>query len=224
MSPSLRFATLLALAALPLTSCNSIRNAPKGAPRLEVEVVYEIDDAFYSPFDASADREQIAQAVREAIEPYADVGLRFYATPSETYGDDANRPTFLMTVRALGIEPERSLDVKEGRPELGEAPMIQARLRRVTCAVSAKLEKRRESGPRLTVGDVKGVGQAKPASEDVSSAIPLKKHSNESNQTHLTDRMLRQSVSTAAIQAFALLQKPVDRELMLMTPKKATGQ
>ena len=82
MNPSQRLALVVGLSFSALFSCAPIGSAPKGAPRIEVEVVYEIDGAFYSPFDPGADAIAANAEVAERLQ--ADGTITKYLTESRT--------------------------------------------------------------------------------------------------------------------------------------------
>ena len=58
---------------------------PEESPRVEVELVVEVPDAFYDALEGE-DRDELEQAIAERVLSLADLGMRFYPVPTSEYG------------------------------------------------------------------------------------------------------------------------------------------
>jgi len=219
------------------SSCETIQTAPKGSPRIEVQVVYEVGDDFYAPFAEGIDKKEIQTLLQKSVNPLADIGLRFYAIPADQYREGQKQPDYVMHVRATSCKPNRQIhkkitkveDESEGKDGDGkkkepkEITTITAELYGVSCKLSVKLSKRRADAPALVVGEKDASGGSSTFRDDESAAYALQKKGEEENDTAVTGRMLRSAFAEAAKRAFAELQKPIDRELQATTPPKKGG-
>jgi hypothetical protein len=233
----------LLLTAAGFFSCESIQTAPKGSARIEVQVVYEVDESFYSPFVKDVNRGAIQRILEESVQPLADIGMRFYAIPSSNYEKGQTTPDYVMTIRAVDCTPDLRVtktkkqvpiegehaekedgdkkegDKKEGdkkekeKPKTKEVVTIKANLYSVACKLEVKLQKRRNDAPALIVGNTKGTGSSSKGNEDKSLRLGLHKKADEENDSELTEKMLQGAFAGAASRAFGELQKPIDREL-----------
>lgn len=212
----------VALAAA-VTACTGVRSAPKGTPRVEVEVVHEVDPASLEPFQDGVDAGSFEPVLRGAAGPLADVGLRFYPVPTERYESGQQRPDYVMTFRLVRIDPERELVTKEQKSEDGTTTTkeIQARVKGVSATVSVAIEKRRPDGPMLTVGETSAAGRASPSGDAAAATtFALDRHSTESNVTAVDSAALERAVRSAIERALPGLQDAIDRELAML---KSTG-
>lgn len=226
----------LLLTAAGFFSCESIQTAPKGSARIEVQVVYEVDESFYSPFVKDVNRGAIQRILEESVQPLADIGMRFYAIPSSNYEKDQTTPDYVMTIRAVDCTPDlrvtktkkqvpiedehaekkdgdKKEDGKKEKPKTKEVITIKANLYSVSCKLDVKLQKRRIDAPALIVGNTKGTGSSSKGNEDKSLRLGLHKKADEENDSELTEKMLQSAFAGAASRAFGELQKPIDREL-----------
>ena len=201
-------ATLLALSVLALTACES--TAPKGSPRVEVELETTVHDQFLDALvDVDQDSELVA-AIRKAIESEADLGLRFYATPSETYSKGDTRPEYLMTVDVTDLEIEFKNKMIE---EEGQEARIESSVGKVRANVSTSVQKRREGGPPLTVASGQGssvtTAETKPEVIDVEAGYePV----FDSATLKVLERDIVKTVQAAAERAMKSMLKAIDRE------------
>lgn len=236
----------LLVAGTGLFSCESIQTAPKGSPRIEVQVVYQVDEGFYSPFVKDVNKAAIQRILEESVQPLADIGMRFYAIPSDSYEKGQKVPDYVMTVRAVDCNPDlrvtktktevpvegegkqdakKTEDGKPVKPETKEVVTIKARLYSVSCKLAVTLQKRRADAPALVVGSTEGTGAGTTSSSDTSIRLGLHKKADEENDSALTEQMLERALSGAASKAFAGLQKPIDRELsQLAKPSDGTAR
>lgn len=207
---------------LLLSACQGIQSTPVGSPRVEIELIVEVDGAFYKELDKSADRKAIARIVSDSVESLADVGFRFYPVRTERYGKGQQKPTYLMHVEAKSLEAERSVTLIEGEDQ--EEARIESELKRITCTMNAVIEKRRSKGPPLPVGTAVGTSKVsiltsteEPAPEGVT--FELKRGANESNTLGILQESLEDAVSKATEDALSQLQEAIDRELSMMASK-----
>lgn len=214
----------LGLTSLLLASCQGVRSAPKGSPRVEAEVVYLVDAACLEPFRDGVERIAIDRILRDAVDPLADVGLRFYPVPTERYQSGQKRPDYVMTIRAAHIEPVRNLATKEEKKEDGTTEKhVEARVTTVSATVFATIEKRQADGPMLKVGEASAKGSAAPNSgEAAGQTFPLERQADETNDTSVDAVTIERAFRSAAEKALAELQEAIDRDLSMLKPAAET--
>lgn len=200
---------LLLLLPAALTACTGIARVRSDLPRVEAEVVFRSEPAFFQELAPGVDRDAVHRTARAGAEPLADVGLRFYATPTETYGEGQRRPEYLLTFQFTGLAARRVLE------RGGDGEVARARLEDVTATVSVRVERRRPDGPPLHVGTTEGTGSAVRRSDDPGPGFALVKVAEEGNDVEVTEAMVRAAVGTAARHALSRLQVAIDRELAL---------
>ena len=210
---------------LGLASCQNVNafvtgekfyRAPEGSARVEVELVIEIQDGFYSDLDDEDAKAQLDAEITELVTSLADVGTRFYPIPTQEYGPDDVRPAWVMhvSVDSLELEAEHELIEKEG-----EESRIESSVTRMDCVARASVEKRRDNAPPLRVGSGEGHGRVhvvEPLEEDPQQSYyrvkrTLDKH--EAMKVQHDDVMA--AVEETVVEALRQIIKPVDRDFEL---------
>lgn len=197
--------------ALAATGCQSIKAAPEGSPRVEVELVIEVDEAVYDPFAAEVDRDQLRHLVEEAILPLADVGLRFYPVPSSAYEDGDKRPEYALTILVQRFDV--TLDHKLIETE-GQAPFIQTTMEHADATATATFERRREHAPPLIVGREQADGKTQIRTEETGDLL-LRHETQTGEQILLPHSAFSAAIEEAVERALGVLQKPIDREFQV---------
>ena len=201
----------LGLALLAFSACETVTGvAPKGTPRVEIELAVDIDSDFY---DALVDVDQSSDldaAVREAVRSKADLGLRFYPTPSESYGKKDQRPPYLMTVDIDSLEVALDHETIE---EEGKEPVTKTSVAKVSVAVSASIEHRRVTGPPLVVAtsSATSVVKAEQNAEKSASGMGYEPSHDGAGVKVLKKDILR-AVQSATDRALKEMRTPIDRE------------
>ena len=199
------------LALLALPSCESITGVvPKGTPRVEVELAVLVEESFLDALvDVDMDSELVA-AVKQAVLEKADFGLRFYATPSESYGAGDRRPPYLMTVEldALSVVFDHEMIEKEE-----EEPRIETSVDEIHCSVSASVERRREDAPSLVVARSSAAGRVSAErSSEVIEAEPGYTPVLDGAAPKVLRKDIVRAVHAAMHKALAAMRTPIDRE------------
>jgi hypothetical protein len=204
--------SLALLAVLTCSSCETISSAPKGSPRVELEVVVNLDATYSTKLTGS--NPELLRAIADLAMTKADLGLRFYPVLSSQYGPKDPRPEYLLTVdvRDLDITFDHSTTQVEG----GE-PIIKIFIKQVDCAVSATLSKRRATGPALVVGRSEGKGSTVVASSNTESktSYPVNRQGADKQPLVLLHTDLVLTTEKGLLQALSGLLSPVDREMSL---------
>ena len=199
---------VLALACLPLLACQNIRSAPEGSPRVEVELILSAADDMFAPFDDEVDRDALRAAFEEAVQPVADVGLRFYPVPSEVYGEDDVRPEYALILELGGIVVHLDHELVE---EEGQEPWIRTRVESAQCTVTGTFERRRSNAPVLRVGSEQVTANVR-VDPDLEAGLLLAHVTQTGERLHLAEETLRLVYDRAVARVLAKLQKPIDRE------------
>ncbi|MEM7306659.1 MAG: hypothetical protein AAF682_08315 [Planctomycetota bacterium] len=202
------FLALTALFGLVLASCSSNSAAPEGSPRVEVELRVEVDEAVFSPFDPSVDREAILELIDGAVQPLADVGLRFYPVPAEVYTEGDERPEYALTVRVEKFEVTLDHELIE---EENKDPWIQTEIEQAECTVLATFEKRRNNAPPLQVGTEAAMGESG-ENRELEGEFLLEYVTQTGGRLNLSREAFASAVDQAVARVLAKLQKPIDRE------------
>ncbi len=211
-----RFSLAVAVGALLVTSsCESVSRAPKGSPRVEVEVVIRTEPAFSDTLDVGADA--LTKAVTDDVMSQADVGLRFYPVLSSSYGPKDQHPDLLMTVSLTELHVK--LDVRKvDQPKESEdaAPKTEVFAREIECDVAAKLERRRVDGPPLTVARAEGADHVSASTPKGDQPTWSVVHDDQADHpVKVRQRDVTGAVHTALERALADMVKAIDRELSL---------
>lgn len=207
------------------TGCQPVTAAPKGSPRLELEVGVEVEAGFANHFETDA--AEIAGLLRELAAAHGDVALRFYPVLADQYGEGDPRPAMRMTLTARDVDVrlERHV-VVEQNAEPDAASVYETVANRVDCEVAAQLERRRDSGPALTVARATGRGRAE-VDADGDGAVTWSYRGTDAVGAALAVPVQRGSVARAlrsAIQrAFGEMLPAIDRELAQNDAAAATG-
>jgi hypothetical protein len=202
---------------LPALGCQNIKSAPEGSPRVEVELIVQVDSAVYEPFDAEVDKDELRKLVQDAVLPLADVGLRFYPVPSDAYSSGDERPEYALTIHVQRFEPVLDHKLIE---EEGQEPRIETHLDGAKAISAAVFERRRDNAPALLVGSMQAEGKSK--ADDEEPGDYLLSHETQSGEDILLARRLfSESIEESAEKALSLLQKPIDREFDLPEGKRA---
>lgn len=197
-----------------LIGCTAIPETDPTWQREELEVAVKVDPAISTLLRAETDVAALGVVVSEAVFELADVGLRFYPVPSESYAEDQVHPPFLLTVHVqdvgASLEGETVRTAGEERRPLKE-------LTSVSCSAVATLVKRRGDGPPLIVGKSIGHGSAK-AQEASATLTSMQEFELTSIDPfaippRLSAESLRKSIREAVRGALRQLVEPIDREL-----------
>lgn len=194
--------------ALAATGCQSIKAAPEGSPRVEVELVIEVDQAVYDQFAEEVDRDQLRGLVEEAVLPLTDVGLRFYPVPSDAYDGGDKRPEYALTIGIQGFDVPLNHKLIEVE---GQAPFIQTTIEHAEATATAQFERRREDAPSLIVGREQAVGSVQVKTEETGDLL-LQQETQEGDQILLPHSAFSAAIEEAVEKALGVLQKPIDRE------------
>ncbi len=204
MSPRTPLLSTLLLALLGFSSCESIQTAPKGSPRIEVAVVYRVEESFFSPFTDAIDKKGVQALLQEAVHPLANIGLRFYAIPADQYGKGQKWPDYIMTVSALSCTPDRRVKTTKVKVK-DEAPQDNSK------------EKTAESNP-LETGSADGKSADSQPSKDQSAEDKLAK----SKPKEITQ--IRATLYGVSCKLDVQLSKVrVDAPQLIVGESKATG-
>ena len=196
----------LALLLFPLTSCESLTGvAPEGTPRIETELVVSIEADFQSALtDAdSALNGEIHRVVREE----ANLGLRFYPTPSHEYAADHQRPAYLMTVELDSLVVNFNHEVVE---EEGEEQRMITTVESVTCNATSSLLRRRPNGPALRVSSGTGSSTVSVDAPDDAEGSYAPKHDGPSPRIDKHD--ILKAVERAVDKTLKSMRTAIDRE------------
>lgn len=204
MKPS----TLLPVLLVTLAACES--TAPKGSPRVEVELETSVDDEFLNALVGVDQDSELVAAIHKTVQSKADLGLRFYATPTESYSEAHTRPEYKMTVDVTDLEIEFNNKMIE---EDGQEPRIQSSVGRVRAEVSTSVQKRREGGPPLTVaaGEGSGVTNAESRQEAIAAETGYEPRFD-SATLKVLERDILKAVKEAAERAMKAMLPAIDRE------------
>jgi hypothetical protein len=201
--------SLLVLALTLLApACRSIKAAPEGSPRVEVELAIEVDPAVYDHFAEEVDRARLRGLIEEAVLPLSDVGLRFYPVPTEAYQDGDIHPEYALTIHVQRFEvvpSHRLIEVE------GQAPWIQTTLERGDALSSVTFERRREGAPPLLVGSAQAAGDGKVVEGEAGDLL-LRHETQTGERLLLPHSAFSLAIEESVEKALGLLQKPIDRE------------
>lgn len=204
-------ALLFAPLALPALACQDIKTAPEGSPRVEVELVIDVDAAVYDPFAEDVDRAQLRGLIEDVVLPLSDVGLRFYPVPTEAYKDGDVHPEYALTIHVQRFNAVLEHNLVEAD---GQAPWIRTTLERTDAQSYVVFERRRDGAPPLLVGSAQAEGDAKVAPEETGELL-LRHETQAGEKILLPHSAFSQAIQESVEKALALLQKPIDREFML---------
>ena len=214
---------LIGLALMTLTSCESLTGvAPADTPRVEIELAVVVNDAFVEPFVDVDEESELFAAVRDAVRAEADLGLRFYPTPSEEYGENDKRPPYLMTVNLDQLSLVFDHEMIE---EEGEEPRVEASVDTVVCSVSASIENRREDAPSLIVATAKSSSDiaAETDAEDLAAGQGYTPKF-EGADLKVLEKDIVKAVQTAVDRALKSMRTPIDREFAPEPTAEATSE
>ena len=144
----------LSLSLFFLASCETLTGvAPKGTRRVEVELAVRLDGLG----DALVNVDPVlVEEIKTAALEEADLGLRFYPSLTEEYGESDQHPPYLMTVNvdSLDVKLRHGLtEVEEGEPE------VWSEVDELVGTVSTSVERRRSNGPPLRVAAASAVAE-----------------------------------------------------------------
>jgi len=201
------------LALALLAACHTIEPSAPDTRRVEAEVKVVFDPVFAESLsDEGAQRSVQATATAAALS-VADLGLRFYAIPSDAYQKGDPMAPYELTLRM----EELGYVVEGHRPEKnGEEIRTLERLR---ASVSAVLRRRRENGPSLVVGMSQGVAVVTPAEgtevavRHVAASYVTTTESASGGALRLLADDVAEVTRRATSEALAKLVEAVDREL-----------
>ena len=192
--------------------------APEGAPRVEVELVVDVQDPFFDALETE-DVEELRESVTELALSLADVGMRFYPVLSEHYEDDAARPPYLMVVRVEDLD----VDVREETiKEKDQEPRVHHSAAGMVCTVVSSLEQRREGAPALIVGRSSISSRWRGSRDDDElGAVPTYTVAEDGGARHGV-RVAREDVLSAVdkamVRSMRELVEAVDREFSIPQP------
>lgn len=217
----------LAVAALTIgaAGCQDMRTfmtgepfekAPEHSERVEVELFVRLDEAVFADLDGDAVRTELELATHDTVLDLADVGLRFYAIPTDDYGDADAHPEHVLRVEieSLTVHTEQELVEQEG-----QEPWMRTFVDHVSCTASAAVEKRRPDGPPLVVGRARGVGRTGVDDEPHGPTAFAVVHESEAELT-VSKHALLETIEEAVIVALREVVEPVDRELAGPAPTR----
>jgi hypothetical protein len=213
----------LGLAALALTSCESITGvASADTPRVEIELAVIVNDQFVESLEDLDKDSPLYAALKTAVAQEADLGLRFYPTPSERYGKQDKRPDYLMTVELnqLNFAIEQELVESEG-----QAAHIESSVDKVSCEVTATIERRRDNAPSLVVATAKGASEVSAESDAQALSTGTgyaPKH--DGAELKILERDIARAVENASRKALKSMRTPVDREFAAEAEVEASPQ
>jgi hypothetical protein len=195
-----------------LFACRAIPETDPRWERQELEVSVEVDPLISDLLQEAGDAPALESVVSQAVLGLADVGLRFYAVPSETYAEGEERPAYHLTVHVQDVRAYPSSVTSHAASEAPGEPGLD----RICCTAVATLMKRRGNGPPLMVGKSTGTGQAR-AQEASASLSTMREFELRSTDPYRPPTRLRSDELTASIQeavvgALRALVAPIDRE------------
>jgi len=211
--------TLPLIALVALAACQS--TAPKGSPRVEVELETSVDDGFLDALVGVGQDSELVRAIQEAVQSEADLGLRFYAPPTESYAEGDQRPEYRMKVDVTDLEIEFKNKMIE---EEGQEPRIESSVGRIRARVSTSVEKRRDDGPPLTVAS--GEGSAAFGAEtrqEVIDAATAYQPKFEGATLQVLEGDILQAVQAAAERAMRSMLRAIDREFAPLAEAGGAG-
>lgn len=188
--------------------------APKGSPRVEVEVDFVVHDSFYAALDG-VDRTALEADMEDLVLGLADLGLRFYPVPADAYESGDARPErhMLVELSELSIAVDEKTVEEEGQPM-----RIVANVSGVTCAVVARVEKRRSGAPALVVGQGEANGKVRPGpatAEELAAVSTYGVHTEVAAHEGLRveEQDLLDAFEEGLVDALRSVVKAVDRDL-----------
>jgi hypothetical protein len=198
---------------VPLAACAGISKAPKGSPRVELEVALKVAPSFTDKLEAAP--QALDELVAEQVMSQADVGLRFYPVASSAYGPDDVRPTYLLSVEIQDLEIDLGHKTVEGEP--GQDPTLVTLVKGLRCIAVLEVMKRREEGPALTVGTASQSGSMEVSQRRPELPEPVFAVRRDEGQQSLQvcGEDLQSAVRRAVESALKKLTGPIDRDLTL---------
>ena len=217
----------IALVAILSASCQEITTAPEGSPRMEMEVAVAVQESSLSGLEG-VNAKDFTTVATDVVVNRSDLGMRFYPVLSKDYARKDQRPEYLMTVDVkeliVGLE-HTTVNQKEGDP------IVVTSVKQIDCVVSAKLVKRRDSGPDLTVGVAEGKGAARvrPDPEVVAEvSYVVKREAPEEGEApeplNVSRADLLAAMDSAVAAAYRGLVAAVDREISAGTGPPAESK
>ncbi len=207
---------LLPLAFLAATACEAVTGvAPADTPRIETELVVVVNRDFLAAFDDVEMSSELVHEVKELIRSQADLGLRFYAMPAESYGEGHVRPPHLMTVTidSLDVVLEEELIEEEGA-----SPRFEVRVDELVCTVSASLVRRRADAPALVIAEAtesRNIG----AENDPEELLAEPGYAPSADRSlKVLHRDVVRAADGAVNRALKAMRTPIDREFRPEAP------
>ena len=199
----------LAASLLLPAACQGISRAPEGSPRVELEVVVNIDDQFLGALEGADVHSKLVRSVEETILSLADAGLRFYPVPSSAYGKGQSAE-YVMTVdvRELDIQLDHEMI------ENGDDASIETRVDWVVCKVAASIERRRADRPSLIVGRSTATAgvRAESRPEVLATEAGYSKSGSPDKPLKVTEQDILDGVERSFTKALRALAVAIDRE------------
>ena len=193
-----------------LAGCSGISQAPKGSPRVELEVGVKIDPSYTSAVTGlDAD---FTKSFTDIVISDADVGLRFYPVLSTEYEASHARPDYVMSVDLENLKI--GLDHRKVENE-GEEPVLETSVRQVECSVNVTVTKRRPEGPDLTVGSHTSTGVSGASVPPPAPTYAVVRTGEDKKELLVSKTDLLRAARTALEKSLAALVPPIDRELAL---------
>lgn len=189
--------------------------AREDVPRVEVELVVDVEDSVFESFDARH-RSELEETITDEVLSLADVGMRFYPVPSSDYGEGDAHPARLMVVRIEDLVVRTEEETVE---EEGSDPRVESFVSGVECSASASLEKRRESAPPLLVAEDHGESRVgvragrETEAEEARDSFPLSGDQSGEEPLRVPREKVARAVEKAVVTALRGLMAPVDRDL-----------
>jgi hypothetical protein len=200
---------LLATLSLLLAACESVTGvSPKDTPRVEIELAVVVERPFVEPLQDADDG--LRELVHDAVLSEADMGLRFYPTPSSAYREGDTRPEYLMMIELAELRLDFDYETVKND---GEEPYVLTTIEELESSVNASIVRRRADGPDLVVARTSASAKVSAQSDpERIAASPGYRPRGESDEVKVLESDIRRSVATATAKALKAMRTPVDRE------------